>query len=139
MTTTAQKQQQQEQLQQQQQQQLTEGNENIIDNNNLSTFSFLPLQYSFGHRLKSTSILPPFSKLFFTGNTKQMLSASATHKKDQPQQDIIHDIELCMFYIKLDTKGTKGEKYFFKSYFFTVLLMYLFSAFSCYLLPAYNS
>lgn len=108
MTTTAQKQQQQEQLQQQQQQQLTEGNENIIDNNNLSTFSFLPLQYSFGHRLKSTSILPPFSKLFFTGNTKQMLSASATHKKDQPQQDIIHDIELCMFYIKLDTKGTKA-------------------------------
>lgn len=103
MTTTA----QQQQLQQQQQQQLKEGNENLIDNNSLSTFSFLPLQYSFGHRLKSTTILPPFSKLFFTGTTKQMLSSSAALKKDQ--QEVIHDEELCMFYIKLDTIGTKGN------------------------------
>ncbi|CAO3616418.1 unnamed protein product [Mucor hiemalis] len=102
MTTTA----QQQQLQQQQQQQLKEGNENLIDNNSLSTFSFLPLQYSFGHRLKSTTILPPFSKLFFTGTTKQMLSSSAALKKDQ--QEVIHDEELCMFYIKLDTIGTKA-------------------------------
>lgn len=134
MTTATKKQQQQQQLQQQQ---LTEGNENIIDNNNLSTFSFLPLQYSFGHRLKSTSILPPFSKLFFTGTTKQMLSASATLKKDQ--QDIIHDEELCMFYIKLDTKGTKGKKKIGNRTFFTCTNFLFFSAFSCYLLPAYNS
>lgn len=78
--------------------------------NNTTSFSFLPLQYSFGHKLKSTSILPPFSKLFFTGNTKQqhMLSTTAT-KKEDPYQ-VIHDEELCMFYIKLDTKGTTGNK-----------------------------
>lgn len=74
-----------------------------------TSFSFLPLQYSFGHKLKSTSILPPFSKLFFTGNTKHMLSTHnnlTTHE----EYSVIHDQELCMFYIKLDSKGTTGKK-----------------------------
>lgn len=68
-----------------------------------STFPFL--QYSFGQRLKTSNLPPPFSKLFFTSNTKfNML--------EQPVNDtfrIIHDQELCMFSIKLDAKGTTGK------------------------------
>ncbi|KAG2198539.1 hypothetical protein INT47_008643 [Mucor saturninus] len=66
--------------------------------NELKPTTFPFLQYSFGQRIK-TSPFPPFSKLFFTSNSKCNRTIHDTCR-------IIHDEELCMFSIQLDSKGT---------------------------------
>lgn len=69
------------------------------------------LQYSFGQRLK-TSLPPPFSKLFFTSNIKYNMleQQQQQHKIPNDPFQVIHDPELCMFLIKLDSKGSTGKK-----------------------------
>lgn len=72
-----------------------------VQSNTTAAFPFL--QYTFGQRLKTS--LPPFSKLFFTSNNKfNMLEQSMIEPFN-----VIHDQELCMFFIKLDSKGNTGN------------------------------
>ncbi|KAI8079446.1 hypothetical protein BDF21DRAFT_463512 [Thamnidium elegans] len=67
------------------------------------TTPFPFLQYTFGQRLKTS--LPPFSKLFFTSNIKYNM-LEQQHKIPNDPFQVIHDPELCMFLIKLDSKGS---------------------------------
>ncbi|KAI9357471.1 hypothetical protein BD770DRAFT_388808, partial [Pilaira anomala] len=73
------------------------------NNNTQQQQAFSFLQYTFGQRLKTS--LPPFSKLFFTGNIKNNMEQKQ-HKIPNDPFQVIHDPELCMFLIKLDSKGT---------------------------------
>lgn len=85
-------------------------NDNSKNKKELTTQDTFPfLQYSFGQRLKNSSLPPPFSKLFFTSNTKYNM-LEQQHKIPNDPFQVIHDPELCMFLIKLDSKGSTGKR-----------------------------